>query len=186
MVPDYVDLGLPSGRKWATMNVGATTVADDAASCYGDYFAWGETTTKAEYSLGTYVYYHDDTKYTLEAADDAARANWGSPWRMPTQADWQELIDNDNCTWAWQTDYNGVTGLNGWLVTSKSNANYIFLPAAGAWNETGPSNAGSIGYYWSSSRAEDANKAQSLLFTSSNPKMYSLFRHLGFPVRPVQ
>ena len=105
---DYVDLGLPSGTKWATCNVGATAPEE-----YGDYFAWGETEPKTTYNWDTYKWCNGsedtftkyntkssygtvDNKTQLELADDAARANWGGQWRMPTDAEWTELCKN--CT----------------------------------------------------------------------------------------
>ena len=155
----YVDLGLPSGLLWATCNVGADSPED-----YGDYFAWGETTPKDTYNWSTYQYcngsYNTLTKYcnnssygyngftddltTLLPEDDAATANWGSGWRMPTKGEWQELYQNTTVTW---TTQNGV---NGRLFTA-SNGNSLFLPAAGGRWDGEPYDAGSSGHYWSSS-----------------------------------
>ena len=124
----FVDLGLPSGLLWADRNVGASQPA-----AYGDYFAWGETKPKTDYSEYTYKYGSDsenptkynskDGKTTLDSKDDAATANWGSKCRMPSRADFREL--RNNCSWVWQSDYNGTSG---YLVTG-ANGNYIFLPA---------------------------------------------------------
>lgn len=156
---EFVDLGLPSGIRWATCNVGSTTPEG-----YGDYFAWGETTTKETYNWSTYRYCNGDyntlTKYcnnadygnngftdaltTLEASDDAATANWGAGWRMPTHSEMQELYDN--CTHEWTTQ----NGVNGEKFTG-SNGNSIFLPAAGSRRYDELYGAGSYGYYWSSS-----------------------------------
>ena len=156
----YVDLGL--SVKWATMNVGASSPED-----YGDYFAWGETEPKTTYNGSTYKHgngssltkyntniYHGtvDNKTTLELSDDAVRANWGGSWRMPTDAELTEL--REQCTWTW-TSQNGV---NGYKVTSKKSGytnNSIFLPAAGYRNESSLNEAGSGGYYWSSSLNTD-------------------------------
>ena len=155
----YVDLGLPSGTRWATCNVGATSPEE-----YGDYFAWGETTPKASYDWGTYKYCNGtkesmtkyceysyygkvDNKTTLELSDDAARANWGGTWRMPTEAEYEELIDTNNCTW----ECIARNGVRGYEVTSKKNGNSIFLPAAGYRVGSYLNFAGSYGYYWSSS-----------------------------------
>lgn len=157
-VHEYVDLGL--SVKWATMNVGAKTPEE-----YGDYFAWGETTTKSTYNWSTYKYcngsYDSLTKYNtnssygtidnktqLDLRDDAARANWGGSWRMPTDAELTEL--RSNCTWTWTTQ----NGVNGYKVTSKKSGytnNSIFLPAAGYRYDSSLNGAGSYGYYWSSS-----------------------------------
>ncbi len=159
-----VDLGLPSGLKWASSNVGATTPAE-----YGDYYAWGETAPKTEYSWATYKYagetswgdvqkltkYCDDASYgdngftddktTLDPEDDAAHVNWGGSWRMPTDAEWTEL--RTQCTWTWTTQ----NGVNGYQVSSETNGNSIFLPAAGWRSDARLSEAGSYGIYWSSS-----------------------------------
>ena len=144
----YVDLGLPSGLLWATCNVGA-----NAPEEYGDYFAWGETQPKDVYNWDTYQYYDGSnvTKYTgsdgltiLLPEDDAATANWGDGWRMPTEEEWQELLNNTTVTW---TQQNGV---NGRLFTAP-NGNSLFLPAAGDRWGGGLSDVGSHGVYWSSS-----------------------------------
>ena len=156
----YVDLGLPSGTLWATCNVGA-----NAPEEYGDYFAWGDTQPKDVYDWSTYQYcngsYNTLTKYcsgpaygftdnltTLLPEDDAATANWGSDWRMPTKEEWQELLDNTTVTW---TQQNGV---NGRLFTA-SNGNSLFLPAAGYRQYSSLNHAGSYGLYWSSSLYTD-------------------------------
>ena len=152
---ECVDLGLPSGTLWATMNVGAGNPED-----YGDYFAWGETTPKAFYGWGTYRWsggsagtlskYNTASGYgavddiiELEPADDAATVNWGPSWRMPTIDQMDELIAE--CIWRW-TSSNGV---NGYMVTSKHNGNSLFLPAAGCRYEGKPYGAGEDGAYWS-------------------------------------
>ena len=156
---EYVDLGLPSGLKWATCNVGATAPEE-----YGDYFAWGEVEPKDYYDWSTYKYcagshktmtkycsdsYYGkdgftDSKTVLDPEDDAATANWGGAWRMPTKEEQDEL--RNNCTWAWTTQ----NGVNGYKVTGP-NGNSIFLPAAGYVDEGSLYNAGSDGLYWSSS-----------------------------------
>ena len=157
--PEAVDLGL--SVKWASYNVGASKPED-----YGDYFAWGETSPKDDYNFKTYKWcngsYASLTKYNtkpdkgifdnktqLDLSDDAARANWGGKWRMPTEAEWTEL--QTNCTWTWTTQ-NGVSGHK---VTSKVNGNFIFLPVAGYLLESTLYDAGSGGYYWSSSLSID-------------------------------
>lgn len=156
---EYVDLGLPSGLLWATCNVGADNPED-----YGDHFAWGETQPKDTYDWDTYQYcngyYNTLTKYCNNSSfgyngfidnltillpeDDAATANWGSGWRMPTKEEWQELYQYTTHIW---TTQNGV---NGRLFTG-SNGNSLFLPAAGYRHESSLYNAGSDGYYSSSS-----------------------------------
>lgn len=193
--PEAVDLGL--SVKWATCNVGAKKPEE-----YGDYFAWGETEPKNDYSWSTYKWCNGtdksltkyntdssygtvDTKTILDLSDDAARASWGSSWRMPTRSELQELIDN--CTWTWTT----VGGKNGYRVTSNMNGNSIFLPAAGCIYGTSFYEVGSRGNYWSSSL--DLNfpfSAWELLFYSSLRFMDSTYyygdrRNFGQPVRPV-
>ena len=180
---DYVDLGL--SVKWATCNVGA-----DSPEEYGDYYAWGETTTKAYYSSSNsatnglsiselksqgYI----DSEGNLKPKYDAAQANWGGEWRMSTKEEQQELIDN--CTWTW-TSQNGV---NGYKVTGP-NGNSIFLPAAGLRNGSSLSNAGNYGYYWSSTPNDYGDyDAYYLDFDSSNHYMGSSGRGYGQSVRPV-
>ncbi len=199
---EFVDLGLPSGTLWATTNVGAATPAD-----YGDYFAWGETAPKENYSWNTYKWcngsYNTLTKYNtdsyygtvdnntvLEAADDAATANWGSGWRMPTLAELQELDNTDYCTWTWATKTNSKEeAINGYLVTSKSNGNSIFLPATGYYYFTLLHEAGSVGNYWSSSlNSDDPNYAYFRSFTSHGHHSWGdgHSRHFAHSVRPVR
>ena len=158
---EYVDLGLPSGTKWATCNVGANSPEE-----YGDYFAWGETAPKDYYDWSTYKWckgsYDTITKYCarssygyngftdnlteLQLEDDAATANWGSGWQMPSLAQINELCNSSYTTSEWTT-LNDVYGRK---ITSKSNGNSIFLPAAGYRCDV-LYDAGSYGDYWSSS-----------------------------------
>ena len=187
---EYVDLGL--SVKWATCNVGANNPED-----YGDYFAWGETTTKDTYNLSTYKYCNGsvfslkkyntnstygtvDKKTQLELSDDAARANWGDSWRMPTDAEWTEL--REQCTWTWTTQ----NGKNGYKVTSKSNGNSIFLPAAGYRYDSSLTDAGSNGYYWSSSLYTGSPYCAWVgYFYSGYVKRSCNTRYYGLSVRPV-
>ncbi len=177
---EYVDLGLPSGLLWATCNVGA-----NAPEEYGNYFAWGETQPKEIYNWSTYQYYDGSnvTKYTgsdgltiLLPEDDAATANWGSSWRMPTAEEWQELLDNTTHV---STTQNGV---NGWLFTA-SNGNSLFLPAAGYRWGSDLYIVGSNGYYWSSALYTDyPNLAWYFGFYSGNLS----YRKDGQSVRAVR
>ena len=183
-----VDLGL--SVKWANMNVGAESPED-----YGDYFAWGETATKTTYNWSTYFdtsdgggtftkYNNDGGKTVLDPEDDAAHVNWGGSWRMPTQAEWQELLDN--CTWTWTTQ----NGIKGYKVTSNKAGytdKFIFLPAAGYRLESDLGFAGSNGYYWSSSLGEYYSYyAWYLLFSSGGHNLdYGYCRCSGQSVRPV-
>ena len=168
---EYVDLGL--SVKWATCNVGASKPED-----YGDYFAWGETKPKNSYGSSNYSY--KGNPVTLPISDDAARANWGGSWRMPTTAEQDEL--RKKCTWTWTTQ----NGVKGYKVTSKSNGNSIFLPAAGCRLDSSLYDAGSYGYYWSSSLYTDGPLyAWRVYFYSSNVDGYGYDRYCGFSVRPV-
>lgn len=187
----YVDLGLSSGLLWATCNVGADKPED-----YGDYFAWGETETKSTYNWSTYKWcngsYNTLTKYNtdsdygtvdnktvLDPEDDAARANWGGDWRMPTREEMNELYANCPSEWTTQNGVNGrkFTGPNG---------ESIFLPAAGFYSSGSLNYAGSYGYYWSSSLSTDyPNGAYYLYFNSGDVGMGSSHRDYGLSVRPV-
>ena len=184
--PDYVDLGLPSGTLWATHNVGAAKAEDD-----GGQFAWGETEPKEndhgttstcnEWAITKYdPLWYDDPELELE--DDAAFVNCGPNWRMPSQAQFEELCND--CSWQWTT----VNGVNGNLVTGP-NGNSIFLPAAGYRSSSSVTHEGQRGYYWS--RTVDyaqAKYAYNLSFESGTPYFYPhmLGRRAGYSVRPVR
>ena len=177
---EYVDLGLPSGLKWATCNVGANKPED-----YGDYFAWGEVNTKSEYTEKTYKHYRGFlgiNKYVFlgeisgNAQYDTARAKWGGKWRMPTKAELQELCDK--CTWIWMSQ----NGVEGYKVTGP-NGNSIFLPAAGYRLGSSLDCAGIFGLYWSSSPND--NIAYYLDFYSGSHGMNYGSRDGGLSVRPV-
>ena len=155
---EWVDLGLPSGTLWATCNIGASNPEG-----YGNYYAWGETSVKSRYDWSTYIWCtgndHSMTKYCtepdwgldgfvdsltiLEPCDDAATANWGADWRMPTKDEWDELYGKTTCMW---TTQNGVEGR---LLTG-SNGNSVFLPATGFFLD-GELICPNLGIYWSSS-----------------------------------
>ena len=186
---EYLDLGL--SVKWATMNVGANKPED-----YGSYFAWGETESKDIYDWSTYKWCNGsqsyltkynthsewgvvDNKTVLESADDAATANWGSSWRMPTEVEWTEL--REQCTWTWTTQ-NGVMG---YIVTSNKDGfinRFIFLPAAGYRSYSSWINAGNG--YWSSS-INILHFAESVFFTDNYISTRSEIRYTGYSVRPV-
>ena len=170
---DWVDLGL--SVKWATCNVGATSPEE-----YGDCFAWGETSPKTEYTEeNSLTYGKQMSDIAGNAQYDAARANWGGNWRMPTKAEMQEL--EDKCTWTWTTQ----NGVNGYKVTGP-NGNSIFLPAAGYRNGSSFRGAGSVGNYWSSTPyGSYSGNAYYLYFNSGNHYMDSSRRYYGQSVRPV-
>ena len=208
---EAVDLGLPSGLKWATMNVGATQ-----PEYYGEYFAWGETEPKTDYSWSTYKFRQcgdgswdgqkynmiynkycnqssywgisgfPDNKTVLDPEDDAAHVNWGGSWRMPTVQEWEELIDN--CTWTWTSNYNG-TQRKGIIVTSQMSGytnKSIFLPAAGERIDTDYVSVGFEGFYWSSSlHTLSPNYPYDVTFNSVNNRKDYVFRYFGQSIRPV-
>ena len=183
----YVDLGL--SVKWATKNVGASSPSD-----YGDYFAWGETRKKDNYdentcfdcldstgaSWGTYKI-GGKTSISPTCGHDTARENWGGTWRMPTNAEFDELCNK--CTWTWTTQ----GGHKGYLVTSKTNGKSIFLPAAGWRYGTSTDGVGERGYYWSGTLSSwYSNNARSPYFNSSyRNTSYGNERSFGQSVRPV-
>jgi len=189
---EWVDLGLPSGTKWATCNVGASSPGDN-----GNYYAWGETSTKSKYSWENYHFrtsgdsfdnvrfskYNTDrtrgtldNKKQLDLSDDAARSNWGGKWRIPTKSQWEEL--NAKCTWSWTGRGYKVTGSNGLS---------IFLPAAGYNFYSGtPLDDGVIGNYWSSSlRVGTPFSAWRMGFGKGDHSIEDFHRYLGYSVRPV-
>lgn len=195
-----VDLGLTV--KWATCNVGANSPDD-----YGNIYAWGETEPKPIY-YGWHIYkwatiatydgdFYDatmtkyntessfgtvDNKTVLDPEDDVATVNWGSKWRMPTQGEWSDLINN--CTWTWTT-YNGVYG---YRITSNFNGNFIFLPATGGFDDDAMYHEeANCGYYWSSSLVSfNPHCAYCMFFTEDDiSEYYPYCRFCGQSVRPV-
>ena len=172
----YVDLGL--SVKWATMNVGASSPEG-----YGDYYAWGEKSPKSSYdednskTYGKSSYNHD---IGGDSSTDAARANWGGSWRLPTAEEFRELIDN--CNWTWTT----LNGKAGYKVVSKKNGNSIFFPAAGYRSGTSLYYAGESGYYWSSTPIEDYSYIACILYFNSRYHNVGYSgRDYGRTVRPV-
>lgn len=212
-VPDpsqAVDLGLPSGTKWAPWNVGANRPAE-----IGGYFAWGETTAdKGDYSWNNYkflentddklqriskyqnhgdctfgLYYVSnsrvgDGKTTLDPEDDAATANWGRRWEMPAAEQFRELLDRKNCTWEWKQRDDGTVGF---VITSVRNGNSLFLPAAGYFYEVGLYVAGVAGHYWSSDLKDGLipKRAFYLDFSQGIRFVSDCERCYGMSVRPV-
>ena len=172
---EAVDLGL--SVKWANMNVGATK-----PSGYGTYFAWGETKPKEFYSWETYAwsqkntqfqfltkYSSNDKKTQLVPSDDAARANWGGEWRMPTVDEFEELMNPDKCTWEWIAQ----DGVNGYKVTGKKTGNSIFLPITGFRYYAKTQFRAINGIYWTSSLyTANPNKAWCLEFNFSNVEVH--------------
>lgn len=172
---EYVDLGLPSGLKWATCNVGANSPEE-----YGDYYAWGETVTKDEYTEeNCYTCGEEVNDISGNSQYDVARKKWGGKWRMPTLDEMEELIEK--CAFEWLAQ----NGVNGYKVTGP-NGNGIFLPAAGYRDGSSFNDAGSDGYYWSSTPSEYSDlNACYLNFYSDNHSMDKYYRYCGHSVRPV-
>ena len=171
-----VDLGL--SVCWAGWNVGASSPEG-----YGNYYAWGETTTKSNYTEGSYQYhngsYIDIGSNISGTCYDVARAQWGGNWRLPTNAEYQELVDR--CTWTWTT-YKCVPG---YKVTGP-NGNSIFLPATHYCYGAEIYYRGSDGYYWSGTlNVSNSFYAYSLRFNSSDRSVYGCYREFGHTVRPV-
>lgn len=191
---EYVDLGLPSGLKWATCNVGATTPEES-----GDYFAWGEVEPKTTYNWSTYKHcasssttmtkYCNDSSYgkdgftdnktVLDPEDDAAHVNWGGAWRIPTLKELTELYEI--CTWTWTTQNR----INGYKVVGP-NGNLIFLPAAGCVSGDLFYYVGSYADYWLSSfYTDNPNYAYYVMFNSEYVYWEGMNRYIGRSVRPV-
>lgn len=197
MSHEYVDLDLPSGTLWATCNVGASSPED-----YGDFYAWGETETKSTYSwnnykwgtkssltkyISHYAYGTVDNREILEPSDDVAHVKWGGSWRMPTIAEFEELVHN--CTRISDT----VNGVNGYRFTSKRTGNThksIFLPATPVMKQT-IEGLFFDGGYWSSTlrNSKMGGGSQALGFflaLAESSVAWGIYdRALGMPVRPV-
>lgn len=176
--PHLIDLGLPSGTKWACCNVGAQKPED-----YGGYYAWGETTEKSSYTSGNYLdgkgTYYDIGSDIAGTQYDAATANWGSPWMMPNKEQMEEL--QNKCTSEWTTE----NGVNGRRFTASNGAS-IFLPAAGSRSNGRLDYAGSSGYYWPSTHHWSYRSyAWTLFFYRGDMYTGDSFRPIGQSVRPV-
>lgn len=182
---EWVDLGLPSGLKWATCNVGASSPEE-----HGDYFAWGETITKDSYNhansltigkseseLRSQGIIRKDNNLTL--SHDAASSNWGNTWRIPTKLEFEEL--EKECKWIWTS----LEGQNGYKIIGK-NGNSIFLPAAGSRYKTSLTDINNHGNYWSStSQIQYTGLAYCLAFDNDLYVLSSGGRLDGLTVRPV-
>ena len=166
----WVDLGL--SVKWATCNVGASNPGD-----YGNHYAWGQVVSMEE---GNESYGRSTSDISGNSTYDAATANWGGDWRLPTKKEFEELLYN--CTWEWTTQNSH----KGYKVTSKKNGQSIFLPAAGDRYGADEYRVGSLGYYWSSTPNEsDTFYAYFLYFGEGAPDVYWLGRNSGHSVRSV-
>ncbi len=193
---EWVDLGLPSGLLWAECNLGATKPEE-----YGDYYAWGETSTKEVYTWETYKYctavdeegwvktlskYNTDSRYgtpdnltTLQPSDDVATQKLGDGARMPTETEWYELLDNTTSEW---TTVNGVYGRR----LTAANGKSLFFPAAGLRYGSELHYTGEVGYFWSSSlNAGSPYYAWYFGFSSGYRDVLYVDRRYGFSVRAV-
>ena len=170
-VPECVDLGL--SVKWATCNVGTSTPGD-----YGNYYAWGETATKSSYTEeNSTTYGKQMSSIAGNPTYDVARKDWGDGWRIPTLAEFQELIDN--CIWVWTNQ----GGINGCKVTSKKNGKSIFLPAAGICYDS-VRNEDCYGDYWCATPFS-VEYADCIEFGKDGPVIACGPRYAGMSVRPV-
>ncbi|MBR5638636.1 MAG: hypothetical protein IKW83_02620 [Muribaculaceae bacterium] len=190
--PHIIDLGLPSGTKWACCNIGANIPTE----C-GYYFAWGETTPKTHCTKTNYKWYsygndHNITKYCcnssfgtvdnrteLEPEDDAAYVNWGPEWRTPALRQLYEL--RNNCTSKWIN----VNGMGGYLFKSNINGRAVFLPAAGWVYNNGIQDIGGNGFYWSCKYYYDIRPDLGYIFGFKGLTGYYYNRYLGASVRAV-
>lgn len=175
---EFVDLGLPSGLKWASCNIGANEPYE-----YGSYYAWGEISTKSSYySNNSQTNGKNMGDVSGDPSYDAARANWGGSWRMPTMGEMEELLDK--CIWQWTTQ----SGICGYKVTGP-NGNSIFFPAAGECNDAEGTSlhlVGKNGYYWTSTPDESSTRdARGLNFGSNFYRVGRDDRYFGRTVRPV-
>lgn len=176
---EWIDLGL--SVKWATCNVGA-----DSPEEYGNYFAWGETKSKTEYTKDNSITYGSVIgDFSGDPTYDVARANWKGKWRMPTVDELEELLDNTSWTLA---THNGV---NGCKLTSKINNNSIFFPCSGVFDEDGFQEENILGIYWTSTpikyiEGKDYQKNSVFYFMVRYEGEYSnIYRYIGASVRPV-
>lgn len=182
----YVDLGLPSGLKWAMFNIGATNALE-----VGDFFAWGETEPKKDYTRDSYIWVAENSTFskyfggevldpdlTLEKEDDAATVLWGDSWRMPTKKELDELAKN--CDWTFTNDYNEL-GISGYVGISKLNGEVIFFPSCGYMYKDTQSRAADS-YIWSSTVTATGKQA----YVSINATIVKLnYRYYGANIRPV-
>lgn len=196
---EWVDLGLPSGTLWAKCNVGAKVPESS-----GDYFAWGETTPKSNYSWSSYVHCNGKanrlTKYCTNSSygddgftddltelmpeDDAATANWGEKWQTPDSAQLAELFDAENS----RTNWENRNGRWGWLVTSCHNGRSIFMPLCGSRSDGDYNDVNEEGCYMT--RTLLANHSPLIIFYQSINRDFirtsESYRYVGYSVRPVR
>ena len=192
-----VDLGLPSGTKWATCNLGAKNPWE-----YGGYYAWGETHTKSRYCWDNYKFYGGEngmTKYCyiapridiaidnlkeLQPIDDAAASSWGTDWCIPTYDHWRELLDNTKNEWQLR---NGVYG----RLFISNNGNSLFFPAAGLHSDRFEDSHSGSGFYWCSSlyagrlSLYNTDDALCCVFNANRIYINEWHRPYGLSIRPI-
>lgn len=177
--PTAVDLGL--SVKWATCNLGA-----EQSQEIGNYYSWGETEPKEQYSKTTYFdpeykYYaeNNDTCFSGKPEYDVAKKAWGNEWRVPTDTELKELVDK--CKWKAIRH----KGCNGYRITGP-NGNQIFLPASGEMIGKSCYSAQECGYYWSASQSKAYDEpAYQMYFSTSSREITINYKYLGFNIRPV-
>ncbi|MBQ6651770.1 MAG: hypothetical protein IJM81_00025 [Prevotella sp.] len=181
--PHLIDLGLPSGTKWACCNVGASSPEE-----HGGYYSWGETEEKSEYTQTTYKYFNQEEGWNNLGTDiagtvyDVAHVKWGGAWQMPTLAQCEELVSS--CKWSDSfVEKNGVKG----RVLTGANGGSIFLPASGWYYEMESKSVDAGGYYWTSTQIPDRlDNIHSLDFYTDMKNCGGLTRRdAGLSVRPV-
>lgn len=171
---EFVDLGLPSGLKWANINIGSQTPMDN-----GNYYAWGEVQTKSNYNSNSYGNITDlDIAGTTK---DAAQVIWQGPWRMPTKSDLQELLNN--CTRQRTTLY----GKSGDLLTSRINGKTIFLPLTGYRNGTSWHDQNNRVISWTSTRSESSQSIAWFIddYNNGGLNANTAYTYQGLTIRPV-
>lgn len=175
--PHMIDMGLPSGTKWACCNINASKPQQ-----WGGYYAWGETTEKEEYSQSTCLHYGENLGNIISGTNyDAAHVIWGKGWVMPTVADAEELMNN--CKYEWMT-FNETPG----ALFTASNGNKIFMPGAGNFYIDEYESRGSIGHYWLGEDNGNGNYYGSKQFglkKIDGPYVASYYRFRGCPIRPI-
>ena len=179
----YVDLGLPSGKKWATTNIGANTESDA-----GSYFAWGEISTKNEYTKDNAIVYPFQSSLGSIIGNpkyDAAKYSWQSSWQLPSKEDFKELYDNSKMQWV------KINGRYGRKITGP-NGKSIFLPASG-WIDgkvSSPLRDNQYGLYWTGTECDEHAEPIGIhiddkLFLISEVYYNHRAGYMGYTIRPV-
>ena len=171
---EYVDMG--GSIYWAIYNIGATKPEE-----YGDYYAWGEITTKNEYTVENCTYYNQYlADFSGDPTYDAAAANWGGDWRMPTRSEMEYIANAANCKWTWDNQKCG------YVVESKVTNNKLFFPAAGVWSESGLLATTTDGYYHTTTPGSNLYNDVYLMFHNRERSVTDCYRHYGTSIRPVK